>query len=222
MGVSNKSHACYQHVNWAQHRTRAGLRSPEWPRVAAVQRLSRHRQAVRSTCSQQPLTTLRGAPVAVDSRRATRLVVTFCLAALGLAVVSLFVAGINKNAQVTLLRQHGVRVEVTVTGCRGLLGGSGSNAVGATCRGTFVLDGRSYSDTIPGDTLRGPGTTLRLVTAESDPGVVATVHQAETEHASWRILPSPVRAPGGTLGPRDLICYRAAKGLTVRQFSRLC
>ena len=141
--------------------------------------------------SRQPLTTLRGAPVAVDSRRATRLVIAFCLTALGFAVGSLFVAGIHKNAQITLLRQHGVGVEVTVTGCRGLLGGSGSNAAGDTCRGIFVLDGRSYSDTIPGDTLRAPGTTLRLVTAESDPGLIATVHQAETDHAGWRIFLLP-------------------------------
>jgi hypothetical protein len=171
--------------------------------------------------SQQPLTTLRGAPVAVDSRRATRLVVTFCLAALGLAVVSLFVAGIHKNAQITLLRQHGVGVEVTVTGCRGLLGGSGSNAVGATCRGIFVLDGRSYSDTIPGDTLRAPGTTLRLVTAESDPGVVATVHQAETEHASWTIflLPSVLLIALLALLTSCVIALRRGSG--ARQFSGL-
>ena len=141
--------------------------------------------------SRQPLTTLRGAPVAVDSRRATRLVVTFCLTALGFAVAGLFVAGVHKNAQITLLRQHGVGVDVTVTGCRGLLGGSGSNAAGDTCRGIFVLDGRSYSDTIPGDTLRAPGTTLRLVTAESDPGLIETVHQVKTDHTSWMIFLLP-------------------------------
>jgi hypothetical protein len=146
----------------------------------------------RSGTSSQPLTTLRGAAVEVDVRRATHLIVALCLTALGIAVLGLFMAGLHKNTQDTLLRQQGLAVEVTVTGCRGLLGGSGSNAAGDTCRGTFVLDGRRYNDTIPGDIIRAPGTTVRLVTAESDPEVIATAQQVNSEHASWKvfILPS--------------------------------
>ncbi len=107
------------------------------------------------------------------------------------AAMSLIRGRIHKNDQITSLRQHGFPIEVTVSSCLGVLSGSGSNAAGYSCRGTFVLDGRRYSETIPGSTL-GPGTTLRLVTVKSDPGLIATVHQAESEHTSWGgfILPS--------------------------------
>ncbi len=141
--------------------------------------------------SRRPLTTLRGASVEVDPRQVTRVVVALCLAALAAVVVSLFVAGFQQNAQISRLRQQGVPVAVTVTGCRGLLGGSGSNAAGSSCTGTFVLEGRRYSATLPGDTLRAPGTTVRLVTAETDPGLLATAHQVQSEHASWRVFLLP-------------------------------
>ena len=117
--------------------------------------------------------------------------VALCLIALATVVVILFVAGVDKNTEITRLRQQGVPVAVTVTGCHGLLGGSGSNDAGSSCSGTFVLDGRRYSGTIPGDTLRAPGTTIRLVTIESDPGLLATFHQVKSEHASWRVFILP-------------------------------
>jgi hypothetical protein len=135
--------------------------------------------------------TLRGASVEVDPRQAARVVVALCLIVLAAVVVSLFVGGVDKNTEITRLRQEGVPVTVTVTGCRGLLGGSGSNATGSSCSGTFVLAGRRYSSTIPGGTLRAPGTTVRLMTIESDPGLLATFHQVKSEHASWRVFILP-------------------------------
>jgi hypothetical protein len=134
---------------------------------------------------------LRGASVEVDPRRAARVVIAVCLTALAAIVVILFLAGVRQNSEITELRQQGVLVEVTVTGCRGLLGGSGSNAVGSSCSGTFVLDGRRFSAPIPGNTLRSPGMTVRVVTTESDPGLLATIHQVESEHASWSVFILP-------------------------------
>jgi hypothetical protein len=139
----------------------------------------------------QPLATLRGASVEVDPHQATRLVVSLCLIVLAVAVVSLFVVGVDKNAEITGLHHQGTPVEVTVTRCTGLLGGSGSNGVGSSCYGTFVLDNERYSGTIPGNALRAPGTTLRLVTIKSHPGLLATVHQVQDEQASWRVFILP-------------------------------
>ncbi len=141
--------------------------------------------------SRQPLTTFRGASVDVDARQVARVAVALCLTALAAVVVTLFVVGVNHNAEITGLRQQGVPVVVTVTGCHGELGGSGSNAVGSSCRGTFVLDGRRYSETIPGNALSAPGTTIRFVTIASDPGLLATARQVESEHASWRVFILP-------------------------------
>ncbi len=145
----------------------------------------------RPEVSDQPLTTLRGASVEVDPRHVIRVIVALCLTGLAVAVVTLFVVGVDKNAEITGLRQQGIPVDVTVTRCTGLLGGSGSNGVGDSCYGTFVLAGKSYRSSIPGNTLHGPGTTLRLVTIKGDPGLLATVHQLQTEHASWKVFILP-------------------------------
>ena len=65
----------------------------------------------------RPVTTLRGASVDVDPRRALRLVLAVCLVALTLVAIVLLVAGSNKNAQSVSLHDHGVPVSVSVTGC---------------------------------------------------------------------------------------------------------
>jgi hypothetical protein len=141
--------------------------------------------------SLEPVTTLRGAHVEVDSHRLARGLIGACVVALAAVTVLLFAAAVHENAQVASLRRHGVPVAVTVSRCRGVLSGSGSNAAGYSCRGTFALDGKRYSDTIPGDTLLAPGTTLRMVTVESDPGLIATIHQVEGERTSWGVFILP-------------------------------
>ena len=56
-------------------------------------------------------------------------------------------------------------------GCLGLLGGSGSNAAGYSCRGTYTLDGqRYYRRAAPGPRLHRPGSTVAAVAVPGDPG----------------------------------------------------
>jgi hypothetical protein len=135
--------------------------------------------------------TLRGAGVEADVRRVGRVVVGVCLVALAALVVVLFTAGADKNAQITRLRQHGVRVAVTVSGCLGLLGGSGSNAAGYACHGTFTLDGRRYSEAIPGNTFYRPRATVRAVTDPADPGLLSTAAMVATERPSLTVFILP-------------------------------
>jgi hypothetical protein len=142
--------------------------------------------------SLEPVTTLRGAHVEVDGRRVARGLIGASVVALAAVTVVLFAAAAHKNAQITSLRRHGVPIEVTVSSCSGVLGGSGSNAAGYTCRGTFVLDGRRYRETIPGDTLLAPGTTVRMIADESDPALIATIHQVENDHTSWGVFILPI------------------------------
>jgi len=135
--------------------------------------------------------TLRGAGVEVDGRRAARALVAICLVALAVVTVVLVVAGINKNAQINRLRHHGVTVDVRVSGCLGLLGGSGSNGAGYACHGTFELGGRRYSVAVPGNTLYRPGATVRAVTDPTDPALLSTVAMVASERASWRVFVLP-------------------------------
>jgi len=138
-----------------------------------------------------PVTTLRGAGVDVDAHRAAQAVVAVCLVALAVGAVILLVAGIQKNSQADNLRQHGVAVSVTVAGCTGLLGGSGSNAAGYACRGSYTLDGRHYQQAIPGDALLLPGSVIHGVTVPGDPGLLSTPGLVAGQKASWTVYIAP-------------------------------
>ncbi len=138
-----------------------------------------------------PISALRGAGVAVDPRRVAQAFVALCLAAVALVSIVLFVAGADKNAQINELRDHGVEVEVEVSGCMGLLGGSGSNAAGYACRGTYIFGSHRYDEAIPGDVRRAPGALVVCVVAPNDPALISTVSQVRTERPSWRVFIAP-------------------------------
>jgi hypothetical protein len=137
------------------------------------------------------LRALRGATVEVDPRRVARSVAVSCLIALLVATVALTVAGVRKNDQVTELRDHSVGVAVTVTTCRGLLGGSGSNPVGYTCKGTYLVGGHRYDQTLPTNVLYAPGTRVALVVAADDPDLLSTRELVAAERPSWLVYRVP-------------------------------
>jgi hypothetical protein len=139
----------------------------------------------------ESLTTLRGAGVDVDVGRVVRVLVGLVAVTLAVLVVILFLAGVHRNDQITELHRRGVAVEVTVSGCMGLLGGSGSNAAGYQCRGSYTLDGHTYTEAIPGDTLHPPGTRLRAVAVPGDPALLSTAGAVAAEHASGRVFVLP-------------------------------
>jgi hypothetical protein len=106
--------------------------------------------------------------------------------------VVLLVAGVDKNSQATSLQHQGVPVEVTVTGCQGLLGGSGSNAAGYACTGTYSYSDRHFAKTIPGTAFFRVGTVVRGVVVPSDPGLLSTPQAVASQRASWRVFLAPV------------------------------
>ena len=137
------------------------------------------------------LSTLRGAEVAVDARRAGLVAVVVVLATLAVTTVALFVAGAERNARITRLEHQGVTVPMTVGGCRGLLGGSGSNAAGYRCWGTLTVGGHRYSEGIPGSSLLAPGAVLRMVTVPGDPGLLSTPAALAHDRPSARVFVLP-------------------------------
>jgi hypothetical protein len=143
--------------------------------------------------SGEPLSTLRGAGagVGLDTRLISRVIGALVLVALAVTAVIFLVAGLHKNTQITQLRQHGVPVGFTVSGCLGLLGGSGTNGAGYSCQGSFTLDGRRYHEPIPGDAFHNPGSVLRAVTVPGDPALVTTVQLLDSEHTSATVFILP-------------------------------
>lgn len=161
-----------------------------------------------------PVTTLRGAGVEVDGRRVGRVAVAACLVTLAVVVLVLFAAGARKNDQITRLREDGVAVRVTVSGCRGLMGGSGSNLAGYACAGTFTIGGHRYDEALPGNTFHAPGATLQAVTVPGDPALVSTVGAVATARATWRVfvLPTILLAVLGLLVGALLLRRRRSAG----------
>jgi hypothetical protein len=138
-----------------------------------------------------PVSMLRGARIEIDGARVGRVLVATVLAALAAFAVVFFVVGAHKNAQINELRSHGVRVELTVTRCQGLMGGSGSNLAGYACTGTFGFDGRLFDEPIPGNAEYAPGTRLRVVTAANGTGLFAPIGVLAGERSSWKVFILP-------------------------------
>jgi len=134
---------------------------------------------------------LRGPAVEMDVRRVTRAAVGLALAGLAVVAAVLLVAGYQKNSQIDNLRAHGVPVELTVTHCLGLMGGSGSNLAGYDCSGTYTVAGHVFTEDIPGNTLHAPGTTVRGVIVAGDPALFSTPATVASEHASWTVYLVP-------------------------------
>ncbi len=126
----------------------------------------------------------------VDRRRLGLVVVASVLTALTASSIVLFVVGAHHNSQIDEL-QRGVPVEATVSNCLGLLGGSGSNAAGYSCLGTYVVDGHRYSEPIPSSSAQRVGSRVPLIAARGDLALVATPAQLRNERSSWRVFVLP-------------------------------
>jgi hypothetical protein len=137
------------------------------------------------------MSNLRGAGVSVDGRKIAHVVVGLVLVTLVALSCVFFVAGAHQNGQFDRIHADGVGVRVTVDGCLGSLGGSGSNAAGYICRGAFTLDGVRHDEIIPGSQLRLPHSTVRAIVVPDDPALLVTVAAAATDRASARVYILP-------------------------------
>jgi len=65
-------------------------------------------------------------------------------------------------------------VDLVVSHCIALMGGSGSNAAGYECTGTYTFHGQRYTEGVPGSALYESGATVHGIVAASDPGLFST------------------------------------------------
>jgi hypothetical protein len=135
---------------------------------------------------------LRGAGVSVDGRRVGQVAVGIVLVTLLVLTVVFTVVGIHTNEQNDRLHNDGVPVTFTVAGCLGLLGGSGSNAAGYSCHGTYTLNGKTYSEQLPGDSFHRPGSTVAAIAVSGDPALVSPASIVATEHSSASVFVLPI------------------------------
>jgi hypothetical protein len=136
---------------------------------------------------------LRGAGVSVDARRVGQVALGIVLVTLAVLAIVFTIVGIHTNQQDDRLHHDGVPVTFTVSGCLGLLGGSGSNAAGYSCRGAYTLDGKRYANLqLPGDSFHRPGSTVAAIAVPGDPALVSPASIVETEHSSGGAFVLPI------------------------------
>ena len=134
---------------------------------------------------------LRG-PAAVSIGRRLKLVASgLGLVIFAVALTVSFLSILNDNARFNRMMAHGIPVSVTVTNCRGNIGGSGSNSAGYTCRGVYAVNGINYDEPIGSKiTFTRPGTEVSAVVDPSHHGTVVLSSAIRTSAASqWRYLP---------------------------------
>lgn len=132
----------------------------------------------------------------MDGRRAAQVVVGLILATLAVLGVLFIVVGINKNNQINELKGHGVPVTYVVSKCLGLLGGSGSNAAGYSCQGSYEIDGRRVFENLPGSSNHAPGDRVKAISVRSDPNLLSTPAILSTEQASSSVFILPAALLG--------------------------
>lgn len=155
---------------------------------------------------------LRGANVQFNRRRVGQVVVGLVAATLLVLVVVLTVAAVHSNKQIDTLHDRGVPVTVTVTGCLGLLGGSGSNAAGYSCHGSYTLDGHRYTEPLPGTSLHRPGSTIPAVAVPGDPALLSPDSVIYNQHSSAGVYVVPAVLAGVLVVLLGLIGWRYRLG----------
>lgn len=146
-----------------------------------------------------PAARLRGATIAASGRHVARVLGSCGLAGMLVLAGALAAAGASKNAELDRLHTDGVPVVVTIAGCTGLMGGSGSNPVGYSCKGSYRLAGHRYVERLPGTARGFPGERLSGVAVPEDPALVAPRALLEHEHPSARVYLLPGALLAGAL-----------------------
>lgn len=151
-------------------------------------RLSSERSATDDTIS-----SLRGAAPGTIGRTFWLLAATVGLAVFAVVLVVNFLSVASDNSRIDRMKSHGISVNVTVTGCIGNIGGSGSNVSGYTCRGDYSLGGITYHEVIGSlSTLAASGTTVQ---GTVDPTRHSTVELSSAVKSS-KVSSSGYVAPG--------------------------
>ena len=159
------------------------------------------RQAAPSRISSsEPAASLRGATSPGVARRKWLIAAAACLVLAALAVAASAISAGRDNARIDRLKNHGITVTVTVSACRGNLGGSGSNVVDYTCRGTYRVAGETYHEVIASLSRSRPsGSTVRGIVDPSQHSYVVLASALDGTSSSLAVFVIPALLATGLL-----------------------
>lgn len=117
-----------------------------------------------------------GGGVQLNPRRLAGVLVWLLVATLAGLAVYFAVAGARQNSQLKALRDKGVAVQATVTGCHSISSGVGMGIEYWQCTGSYSLGGRSFAGVINGSRkLLEMGTQVQAVAVAGRPDLLSTV-----------------------------------------------
>jgi hypothetical protein len=91
-----------------------------------------------------------GAGLPASTGRVLRVVLYAILISLVGVTIGLGIEAAHHQSRSQRLHDHGVAVTITVTGCLGLVSGTGITPTNYICHGSFALDGQRYDEAIHG------------------------------------------------------------------------
>jgi hypothetical protein len=143
--------------------------------------------------SQEPDSYVRGGgAVHLDGRRVAGYLLLLCELILAVLTVVFTIIAVHHNSRATSLKQKGVAVEVTVTGCVALASGTGITQAGFTCKGSYALAGKRYTENIGGSGAQlAVGQKVAAVAVRDEPTVIYTARSAKTMHSTWTVYITP-------------------------------
>jgi hypothetical protein len=135
---------------------------------------------------------IRGAGgIAIDARRLVAILVGIGLLTLATLVVVLGVAAAGDSARTSRLRDHGVPVVASVTGCVALASGTGITASGFRCTATFTIGGTAHSAVLRGsNALYAVGMAVPAVVLPGQPASLTRAGSLRSDQ-TWRPFVTP-------------------------------
>ncbi len=139
-------------------------------------------------------THLRGVRVAqVDTGRVVRVLVAIALVGLITLAAVLTASATSQNSRLNRLRNQGVPVQMTVTGCVAISSGIGMSVKYWECRGSYTLGGHSYNEVIGGSRAHlGDGQVVEAIAVPGHPALVSTSANLPQGRSSWTTYVPPI------------------------------
>jgi hypothetical protein len=99
----------------------------------------------------------------------------------------------GQNSRLSTLRNQGVPVQMTVTGCVAITSGIGMGVKYWECRGSYTLGGHTYNEVIGASRAHLPvGQQVSAIAVPGHPALVSTSTNVSQRHSSFTPYVTPI------------------------------
>jgi hypothetical protein len=144
----------------------------------------------------------RGAAVGdVNGGRVIKVLLAACLLGLVIVTVVLTISAARQDSRSDRLKNEGIPVVATVTGCEGVGASINVGVEYYVCRATYSLDANAYNEVLGGNRADiDPGTRVQAVAVPGSPALVATARSVDKPLSTWAPYVTPLALACVTLG----------------------